>query len=203
VTTESNSCVLRTYTRATRNNTESERNSPRNADATHGRPLPMTGSALRAQLRMQQARNNAVAQGAQKAPEVAHKVAAVASGVAVVAAAPEQSAAAQQPAQQQMLDTSTVTYEETSVARCRHRVFNSATPDPLAARAVVSYQLADGSGGLLIDPAGPASAVCELHWRFGERLDWRDLLATFEARERLADRKAAALIRRLMAGGRR
>jgi hypothetical protein len=63
----------------------------------------------------------------------------------------------------------------------------------------VSSQLAEGSGGLLIDPAGPASAVRELHWRFGDRLDWPALLATFEARERHADREAAALIRHLMA----
>lgn len=65
-------------------------------------------------------------------------------------------------------------------------------------RAVVSYDLIGDRGGLLIDPDGPASAVRELDWRFGNRLDWPALLAMFDVREQDADREAADLIRRLM-----
>lgn len=65
-------------------------------------------------------------------------------------------------------------------------------------RAVVSYDLIDGRGGTLIDPAGPESAVRELHWRFSDRIDWPVLLHAFEARADVADREAATLIRKLM-----
>jgi hypothetical protein len=66
-------------------------------------------------------------------------------------------------------------------------------------RAVVEYGLTDGKGGTLIDPAGPVSAVQELRWRFGDRVDWPALLRAFEALEQDADREAASLIRKLMA----
>ena len=65
-------------------------------------------------------------------------------------------------------------------------------------RAVVQYGLIDGKGGTLIDPAGAVSAVRELHWRFGARVDWPALLLMFEAREHDADREAADLILRMM-----
>lgn len=65
-------------------------------------------------------------------------------------------------------------------------------------RAVVEYRLIAGKGGLLIDPAGAASAVRELDWRYGARVDWPALLAMFEAREQDADREAADLIRRMI-----
>src|SRR5690349_5310530 len=76
----------------------------------------------------------------------------------------------------------------------------AAPPQPPAnlARAVVPYMLVDGKGGLLIDPDGITSAVRELDWRYGSRLDWAALLRSFEERERSADREAAALIRRLI-----
>lgn len=64
-------------------------------------------------------------------------------------------------------------------------------------RAVIRFGLTDGKGGLLIGPAGPVSAVHELHGRYGNRVDWPALLRTFEAREQEADREAAALIRRI------
>lgn len=65
--------------------------------------------------------------------------------------------------------------------------------------AVVEYRLTDSKGGTLIDPDGVVSAVNELHWRFGDRVDWQALLAMFKAREHQADREAVALIRRIMA----
>lgn len=69
----------------------------------------------------------------------------------------------------------------------------------LPTRAVVEYRLSDSKGGTLIDPAGAVSAVRELHWRYGVRVDWPALLAMFEAREQDADREAADLIQRPMA----
>lgn len=80
-----------------------------------------------------------------------------------------------------------------------HRVSQDATTGEAAqTHAVVEYLLADGGAGTLIDPDGATSAVHTLHWRYGHRLDWPALLATFGAREHDADRKAADLIRRLM-----
>jgi len=65
-------------------------------------------------------------------------------------------------------------------------------------RAVVEYQFKAGGGGTVIDPRGNQSAIEDLHWRFGYRLDWPALLAMFEAREADAEREAVDLIRRLM-----
>jgi hypothetical protein len=59
--------------------------------------------------------------------------------------------------------------------------------------------LIGGRGGLLIDPNGAASAVHELLWRFGARVNWKALLAAFQRREQDADAEAVALIRKLMA----
>ena len=64
-------------------------------------------------------------------------------------------------------------------------------------RVVIAYDLIDGKGGLLIDPDGAVSGVRELHWRFGDRLNWPALLHHFQLREQDADREAAALIRRV------
>ncbi len=151
---------------ATRNSGGVARNSARNDDATGDRPLPMTASELRAQLRAQQTRNNGVAQGDRETPVVAYEVAS----------------------------------SKDAVAFKKVMVLENATDAPDAAcRAVVPYCLTDGKGGTLIDPDGVVSAVNELHWRFGTRVDWPALLATFHTREAEADLEAASLIRRLMA----
>ena len=49
-------------------------------------------------------------------------------------------------------------------------------------RAVVTYHLQDGKGGVLIDPEGAVSAVQVLRNTYGKRLDWADLLERFEER---------------------
>lgn len=86
------------------------------------------------------------------------------------------------------------------VALQRSRFLENATAvQPTATRAVVPYDFVKGKGGLLIDSDGFESAVHELHWRYGNRVDWPALLRSFEAREHLADREAATLVRKLMA----
>ena len=68
-------------------------------------------------------------------------------------------------------------------------------------RAVIEYGLVGGMGSLLIDPEGPVSAVNELHWRYGDRVDWRGLLRGFAARAAqsgaAAEREAIELIERI------
>jgi hypothetical protein len=211
------------YTHATRNFGTGKRNDERNAGATATGHSPMTASELRTQLRAQQQRNRGVALDATKAPEVARKVAplrpetpATANGhdahkTEANSEIPNNTERkerggrdAQQAAQQHEAASIESPYENPLVARCMHRVLPNATADHdagnLTARAVVEYHLTDDSkGGTLIDPDGPASAVRELRWRYAHRVDWPALLATFEAREHVADREAAALIRRLMA----
>ena len=49
-------------------------------------------------------------------------------------------------------------------------------------RAVVTYHLQDGKGGVLIDQDGAVSAVQVLRDTYGRRLDWADLLERFEER---------------------
>lgn len=46
----------------------------------------------------------------------------------------------------------------------------------------VQFRLIGAPGGTLIDPAGPVSAVQDLHETYGDRLDWDDLLEQFEER---------------------
>jgi hypothetical protein len=179
----------------------------------------MTGTALRMQLRMQQQRNNAVASGATEGAFVAPTVAADGADAigrerakerqstsgshhAVLPVPDKGETTVQQAMQQPHSPSIESPYENLAVARCMHRVVLSATDGAahaLNTLAVVHYSLLDAKGGTLIDPNGPATAIRELHWRFGARVDWRALLAMFEARAQAADREAADLIRRLTA----
>lgn len=42
-------------------------------------------------------------------------------------------------------------------------------------RVILTYHFRDGGGGVLIDPEGPKSAVCDLLERYGDRLDLDEL----------------------------
>jgi hypothetical protein len=193
-------------THATRNFGTDKRNNGRNANATSMVHVPMTACELRAQLRAQQERNRGVAPGATGSPFVAPKVApSVARQSGQCQAAPlafVDGQQAQQGAQHGDEAPLNSLYENTAVAPCMYRVLASATDvenDTRGTPTVVNYLLTNSKGGTLIDPDGSEAAVRELHWRFGDRVDWPALLAMFEAREQRADREAVALIRRLMA----
>jgi len=64
----------------------------------------------------------------------------------------------------------------------------------------IQYQIIGGSGGVIIDPSGPVSAVEVLRQTYGDRIDWDDLLEAFEERAGIAEfegnetRQAAELI---------
>ena len=64
----------------------------------------------------------------------------------------------------------------------------------------IQYQIIGGSGGVIIDPSGSSSAVHALQETYGDRLDWDDLLESFEERAGIAEfegnktRQAAELI---------
>lgn len=76
-------------------------------------------------------------------------------------------------------------------------------------RAAIPFRLANGQGGVLIDPFGPLSAMRDLIDRYGARLDLEDLHERFEERAAImqfdggltqqeAEQEALALIRRLL-----
>lgn len=64
----------------------------------------------------------------------------------------------------------------------------------------IQYQIIGGSGGVIIDPSGSSSAVEVLRQTYGDRIDWHDLLESFEERAGIAEfegnetRQAAELI---------
>ena len=51
----------------------------------------------------------------------------------------------------------------------------------------IKFKLIGGSGGVIIDPAGPLSAVDALRETYGDRLDWHDLMIEFEERAGIAE----------------
>ena len=51
----------------------------------------------------------------------------------------------------------------------------------------IQYQIIGGSGGVIIDPSGPSSAVHALHEIYSDRLDWHDLLEAFEEHAGIAE----------------
>lgn len=51
----------------------------------------------------------------------------------------------------------------------------------------IKFKLVGGSGGVIIDPDGPVSAVDALRETHGDRLDWHDLLIEFEERAGIAE----------------
>lgn len=51
----------------------------------------------------------------------------------------------------------------------------------------VQFQLVGGGGGTIIDTEGPVSAVQALQETFGDRMDWGDLLESFEERAGIAE----------------
>lgn len=51
----------------------------------------------------------------------------------------------------------------------------------------VQFQLVGGGGGTIIDTEGPVSSVYALQETFGDRLDWDDLLESFEERAGIAE----------------
>ena len=51
----------------------------------------------------------------------------------------------------------------------------------------LQFKLVGNSGGTVIDPDGPVSAVNVLRETYGERVDWDDLLECFEERAGIAE----------------
>lgn len=51
----------------------------------------------------------------------------------------------------------------------------------------IKFKLVGGSGGVIIDSAGPLSAVDALREAYADRLDWHDLLIEFEERAGIAE----------------
>ena len=51
----------------------------------------------------------------------------------------------------------------------------------------LKFKLIGGSGGVIIDSAGPLSAVDALREAYADRLDWHDLLIEFEERAGIAE----------------
>ena len=51
----------------------------------------------------------------------------------------------------------------------------------------IKFKLVGGSGGVMIDSAGPVSAVNALREAYADRLDWHDLLIEFEERAGIAE----------------
>ncbi|WP_157314090.1 hypothetical protein [Chitinibacter sp. GC72] len=64
-------------------------------------------------------------------------------------------------------------------------------------RAVITYHLNDGKGGVLIDPEGVASAVSDLLDRYGGRLDMLALIDTLNGMGEAARTEAAKLFERV------
>ena len=74
-----------------------------------------------------------------------------------------------------------------------------------------NYRLSNGTGGTVIDNDGALSAVECLRETYGDRLDWKDLLESFEERaavmtfdggleQREAESRAIEIVRKIAAG---